>query len=281
MKINLPKDKHIGILLEPRSGSHAFRNYVSSCLDYIDLVEMFNPIHRPMNLSIDKDKKILGCSLNSLEMANSEPKFKENLDESYLSQWADKYLIALNDMASIDYYAIFSIVIRNELHQYPEIIKRIKNNPNIYFIRLNRIDMLYGTLSMAISKYTKIWHNVEQKHTFSRVNMEKINLPLDGIENNLKLYVKTEKVIREIFGEVPVIYYEHWQNNIRNLNKIVNVPNKLVSLDYEKFAGNYKDLILNIDEIEDYYREFVNENSEYFQDDHVRNVLSNSKNEFH
>jgi hypothetical protein len=281
MKINLPKDKHIAIILEPRSGSSVFRNYISSSLGHIDLKEMMNPLHPQTHMSIDKNTKTVSAFMNSYAFDNI-PIYNTEFDEIVLDDWANKNLTMLNDMASIERFAIFSLMIKNILCDYPDIIKKIKNNANMHFIRLKRMDVLYGIISIEICGYTNIWHNKNQEHTFSRVNIKnKFNLPLDWIKFHLDMYIKCEGLIREIFGNVPVLYYEQWQNNIRNLNKIIDLPNKLVSVEYQKFVGNYKDLISNIDEIEDYYKEFVNNHSEYFQDEHVKNVLSNSINEFY
>jgi hypothetical protein len=42
------------------------------------------------------------------------------------------------------------------------------------------------------------------------------------------------------------------------------IPKQLVSFPVNKFSGNYKDLVTNIDEIEEFYEDFVNEHKEYF-----------------
>jgi hypothetical protein len=277
MKINLPKNKHIAVILEPRSGSHAFRNYISSSLDILNLGEFLNPINPQQAVTIDKNKK---TALTFKDVFRRDSDF--DFDNIKINNWVDKSLTILNDVASVEHYAIFSLLIKNVLCCYPDVIRKIKNNPNIDFIRLKRIDVLYGIVSIEICKYTEIWHNIDQRDTFSRVNMKnKLNIPIDEIKFHLEMYIKCENLIKEIFGNVPVIYYEQWQNNIRNLNKIITLPNKLISIELTKFAGDYRDLISNINEIEDYYREFVKEHSEYFHHDHVNTILSQSINELY
>jgi len=277
MKINLPKNKHIAVILEPRSGSHAFRNYISSSLDILNLGEFLNPINPQQTVVVDKNKK---TALTFKDVFRRDSVF--DFDNIKINNWADKSLTILNDVASVDHYAIFSLLIKNVLSCYPDVIRKIKNNSNIDFIRLKRIDVLYGIVYIEICKYTEIWHNIDQRDTFSRVNIKnKINIPIDEIKFHLEMYIKCENLIKEIFGNVPVIYYEQWQNNIRNLNKIITLPNKLISIEFSKFAGDYRDLISNINEIEDYYREFVKEHSEYFHDAHVNTILSQSINELY
>jgi hypothetical protein len=277
MKINLPKNKHIAVILEPRSGSHAFRNYISSSLDILNLGEFLNPINPQQAVTVDKNKK---TALTFKDVFRRDSDF--DFDNIKINNWVDKSLTILNDVASVEHYAIFSLLIKNVLCCYPDVIRKIKNNSNIDFIRLKRIDVLYGIVSIEICKYTEIWHNIDQRDTFSRVNMKnKLNIPIDEIKFHLEMYIKCENLIKEIFGNVPVIYYEQWQNNIRNLNKIITLPNKLISIEFTKFVGDYRDLISNINEIEDYYREFVKEHSEYFHDDHVNTILSQSINELY
>lgn len=270
LEFELPRDKHIGIILDPRSGSHAFRNYVSSSLDILNMGEFLNPIIHSVNLVIDKDKK----SVYTITDQRYGRPLNKSFDKILINKWINEKVKILDDMSEINQFGIFSIVIKNTLSYFPDVVETIKKNPNIFFIRLKRKDILYSMISIELSNYTEIWHNIDHKNTFSRENIkDKIYIPIDVINGHLEMYIKCECLIEEIFGEVPVVYYEYWKNNIRNLNKILNLPNKLVSVDYQKFAGNYRNLISNITEIEDYYQEFVDKHSEYFQDHRYQTPL--------
>jgi len=262
IKIELPKNKHIGLIFDPRSGSHAFRNYISSTLTISNLSEFLNPQVNPLHISVDKNKKVIyQYFTNDVE---KNPKY-ELFNNTNINHWANEKFNLLDDMTHLDIFGIFGIMIRNTLSSYPEIIKKIKERSDIYFIRSKRADVLYSIISIEISKHTTIWHNTDDKNTFSRVNIkDKFDIPVNTIKKHLEMYIKCENLIEEIFDEMPVIYYEQWQNNIRNLNKILTLPNKLVSIGYQKFSGNYKNLISNIDDIENYYEKFVNEHPEYF-----------------
>ena len=260
-KINIPKDKHLGIIIDPRSGSHAFRDYISSALSIPNLSEFLNPIVYQPCFFIDKNKKTIHRLPND---KNGEQRFKI-FNESVIKQWADERLDELSNITDIDQYGVFSILIKDVLSYYPEIVEKIKQRPDIYFIRLKRADVLYAIISIELSRYTNIWHNKNQNHTFSRENIkDKIEIPLDTIIDHLTSLIDAEKIIEKIFKGIPVIYYEQWQNNIRNINKILNLPNKIVSVNFHKFTGNYKNLISNIDEIEKYYEQFVNEHPQHF-----------------
>ena len=171
----------------------------------------------------------------------------------------------LTEMSEISKFAIFSIFVKDVLRYYPNTVRQIKQRSDIFFVRLKRADVLYSIISIELSKHTNIWHNIDNTNTFSRENLkEKIEIPLNNMQTHLERYVNAEILIKDIFEGVPTIYYEQWQNNLSKLNTILNLPNKLISVIHQKFTGNYKNLISNITEIEDYYEEFVNNHSEYF-----------------
>lgn len=261
VKIYLPKDKHIGILIDPRSGSHALRDYVSTSLNILNLGEFLNPQVHQAQLKIDKNKKEIFRLRNEID---GKPRFEE-FTKSFIDNWITERFTSLTEMLDINEFAIFSIFVKDVLSHYPNTVKQIKQRPDIFFIRLKRADVLYSIISIEISKHTNIWHNVDHTNTFSRENLkEKIKISLDDIKTHLERHINAETLVKDIFEEIPVIYYEQWQNNIRNLNNILNLPNKFTSIHYQKFVGNYKNLVSNIIEIEDYYREFVNKHSEHF-----------------
>jgi hypothetical protein len=261
MKIILPNNKHIGIIMEPRSGSHALREYVISALEIFNLGEFLNPYIHTARLVIDKNKRIVHRLSDKKDgTSNYDITDKETLD-----QWIEQKFSELDDMTSINEFGMFSIIIRNLLVHYPEIVKRIQQRPDMYFIRLKRADVLYSIISLEICKHTNIWHNKDQVNTFSREQIKnKIEIPLNVINDHLEMYIKCEQLVEEIFGTVPEIYYEQWQNRLSNISKIIQLPNRIIPVGYQKFVGNYKNLISNIDEIEDHYERFVNENYTYF-----------------
>jgi hypothetical protein len=262
LKINLPNDKHIGLIFDPRSGSHIFRNYISELLNILDLNEFLNPLVHPIKVSVDKIEKKVFYSIDH----KSGKKFNfETFNEITINKWANDRIDVINDMTEIGLFSMFGILLKNTLSSYPDIVKKIKQRPDIYFIRLKRADVLYSILSIEISRYTTIWHNIDNVNVHSRKQIkDKIEIPIDVINNHLKMYTDCEDLIKKIFDEMPIIYYEQWQNNIHNLNKILKIPNKIISIDFQKFEGNYKDLISNIDEIENHYAEFVNDHPKYF-----------------
>jgi len=261
VKIYLPNNKHIGVLLDPRSGSHALRDYVSTSLNILNLGEFLNPQVYQAQLKIDKNKKEVFRFRNDID---GKPRFEE-FNRFLIDSWITERFDSLTDMSDINKFSIFSIFVKDSLSYYPDIVKKIKQRPDIFFIRLKRADVLYSIISIEMSKYTNIWHNINHDNTFSRKNLkEKIEISLDDINTHLVRYVNAEVLIKNIFEEIPVIYYEQWQNNIRNLNNILNLPNKLTSVHYQKFVGNYKNLVSNIIEIEDFYDEFVNDHPEHF-----------------
>ena len=81
----------------------------------------------------------------------------------------------------------------------------------------------------------------------------------------IRMYLENDKDIDKYFSDIPTIYYEQFQNNVNNLrNLFEGIPKKIVSNPYTKLGINYKEYVENIDEIEDYYEQFVNDNKEYF-----------------
>jgi len=263
-KIKILRDKHTGIIFDPRSGSHVLREFFSSVTDNTNGGELFNP-----SLSIDEN------FINHLDHVHSSMKGKRSFsylgitksddmtDFAACDQDDNENLETLKVEAGFSNYFVFSINSIPYGTRRENLFKKFINSDNIQYIRLKRADLLSSFLSIHFARTNKIWHRTDPNEIIHVPEL--IKIPMDYIEERLRLHLETDKDIDKYFPDIPTIYYEQFQNNIHNLrNLFEGIPNKIVSNPYIKLGINYKTHVENIDEIEDYYEQFVNDNKEYF-----------------
>lgn len=255
--MHINPDKHIGILFHPRSGSHVLRHYLGSITNSLNLGELFNPGVIQHGIEINIAEKF-AASITSENTGT-----RTLLSDIDIIKQVDDNLSLLRLLYSINRTAVFGISPRSYNNSYPEFMQKICNQDNIQYLQLRRADLLYSVISTILSAESEDWHNMSRKRQVR--NSERHVFDLIRIENSLLMYIKEEKEIKEHFGEVPTIYYEQFQFNIGGLrNLFTGIPKNIVSIPFDKFAGNHKDLVENLDEVEDLYEQFVNEYKEYF-----------------
>jgi hypothetical protein len=257
VKINLSKDKHIGIIFHPRSGSHVLRHYLNSVLGGLNLGELFNPgvLHHVVNF--DKDNRFATASLSDKDGTRVELSDEDTTKQVY------EYFKLLDDLDAINTKAVFGVSPRSYMGTHPKIVSEISIKDNIQFIQLCRADVLYAIISIMISAESGEWHNLSRMQKDR--NVKKKIFDVRHVKQMLELYVEEQNEINTHFPNVPTLYYEQFQFNVANLNKLFSgIPSKLVSIPYGKFTGNHKDLVENLSEVEDIYEQFVNDNKEFF-----------------
>jgi hypothetical protein len=231
--------------------------------------ELFNPMH-PMqngnedypnsflatnNLLVKGNRKFIHSGLgddNLLNIKTSEQSDIENIETLTLE-------------ASLSNYFVFTIHSTGyKPTEYREnLLKKLSNSNNIQFFKLKRADVLWTFLSMWFARISKIWHHSYENIKFHKP--ESLNIPLAFITILLQEDLQNDKDMDKYFPDIPTIYYEQFQNNVNNLRNLFDgIPKKIVSNPYAKFGINYKEYVENIDEIEDYYEQFVNDNKEYY-----------------
>lgn len=258
MTVNLVPNKHIGIIFQPRSGSTVLRSFLKESTTNYDAGELFNHEVKTTEIFI----------------INNEPQFihhgknlQGGLPPNMLYERSEKYLTYLSELTSIDRYLTFGIYLQSFMDHYPELIAQLSMRRDVQYFQLERADLLYSIISVSVSSLTKQFHNNITKNNSRMVkrDLPKFFVPVEEVERGCRRYIDKQKLIKKHFNQLPTLYYEQFQLRPANLmNLFRGIPKRLVSLSVNKFIGNYKDSVLNLDEIEDFYEQFVNDHIEFF-----------------
>jgi hypothetical protein len=259
-KVNIEPNKHIAFIFQPRSGSTVLRNYLCELLGYNNAGELLNHYINTVDIEI-KNNKIV-------KWLHSDVKTPPGIDMSNddLTLRTYKNLNTLTQLSEIKEYSIFTVLVHSFYERGPNILTKLKDRTDIQFIRQERADVLYSILSVFMSMDTKDFHN-QDPTSIKKRKLKRGKLNINAILDYLNTYVEERKLINEYFPDIPVIYYEQFQMAPAKMMDMFNgIPKKIISLGTSKFSENYKDkeIITNIDEIEDLYEQFVNEHIEYF-----------------
>lgn len=262
LKTYVEDNKHIGLLFQPRSGSHVVRHYLSTVTNKFNLGELFNPKsdsgNRRIVTSLENEEEYLHVERDPKYIINSENRIADVKDNINILHAAE----------SKNRLGVCGITVGNYIDILPEVSVMLKST-KMQFIRLERADVLSSILSIHIAVISGQYHKTED-NTPNLLKLEsdsqfKLKFDLDSFRDNLVHYATCYKAIPNYFGDVPTIYYEQFQNNIHNLrNMFEGIPKQIVSNPYSKLGKNYKEFIVNIDDVEDVYEQFVNENKECF-----------------
>ena len=267
MAIQLVPNKHIGIIFQPRSGSTLLRHYLKYLLNYVDTGEMFN-------LLVEEAK--LEFKGNNVRLVNGGELKQIKTDEQSNKVRALEHLNTLDKLTSINKYCIFGIYTQSYQDYFPELSNILFSRSDIQFFKLDRADFLYSLISAWISKITGKFHSITklEKATLKERTIEPFIYPIEELEWQLINYIKSIDHIDFHFPNLKTIYYEEFQMKPSNImNLFTGVPKKILSLTMNKFVGDYKEKVLNLEEIETYYENFVNLYPKYFPQYH--NKLSN------
>lgn len=274
--MNLPTiepNKHIGILFQPRSGSNVVRPYLSTVTDRKDLSELFNPVGQVAEPGALNYQLLGGGKITrSLKFSDGAPILPEDIIRVALPD-AIANLGMLREQTELKNPTVFGIHSHAYLEDVPAFFKLLLEAKNIQYFRLERADVLYSILSLIIARETGHWHNMARPtdnvpvHTFTPVQdlPESFNIPIPELQQRLTRYVTVSREIEEYFGDLPTIYYEQFQFSVANLRNLFNgIPKKIVSIPVTKTGTDYKLIVSNLNEVEDFYEQFVNEHKEYF-----------------
>ena len=259
-KVTIESNKHIAFIIQPRSGSTVLRNYLSQLLNYNSAGELLNHNVNTVDIEIKNNKIVKWIHPDP----NIRPSEDMTIDDLTLRSYNN--LNTLTQLTEIKKYCIFTVLVRSFRERGPDILTKLKERNDIQFIRQERADVLYSILSSFMSMLTDDWHNNDPT-TIKKRELKRGKLNIDGIMYHLNRYVEERKLIKEYFPDIPVIYYEQFQMSpVKMIDMFNGIPKKLLSLSTSKFSDNYKDkeIITNIDEIEDLYETFVNDHIEYF-----------------
>jgi hypothetical protein len=251
-------NRHIGLLFNARTGSSVLRNYLRQVLKYTDLAEMFNHYVKRVQIDLSGEPKFIF----DFEDTRSYDSQETNIEISKVC------LEKLSQMTEIKKFGVFGVLFESWWCHFPELAEQLSSRDDMQFIDLRRGDVLYGLLSTYISLLTNKFHNdfgIGEKVVIKKRNVEPFIYPLDTLEMGLWHYRNHCEIVEKYFPNTPVLYYEQFQKTPANLMHLFSgIPKKICSVNVTKFEGNYKDLVLNLKEVEDFYAQFVSENPTCF-----------------
>ena len=262
-KIPILRDKHTGIIFDPRSGSHVLREFFSAVNNTINVGELFNPARFINESDIIHNEYIKSSMKGNRNFKHLGIINPDILDLDTCEQDDNENIETLKVEAEFSNYSVCSINSVPYYNRRENLFKKLVNSNVIQCIRLKRADLLSSILSIYFARTNKIWHKIDPNQIINAP--ETLKIPMDYIVERLKRNLENDKDIDKYFPDIPTIYYEQFQNNVHNLrNLFEGIPKKIVSNPFIKLGINYKNHVENIDEIEDYYEQFVNDNKEYF-----------------
>ena len=253
--VELKANNHVGILFQPRSGSHVVRSFLSDMANLLNIGEFLNSsiVHLKFDIE-DGDLKFMDTPNRGNWVPDLSPAEKKIILNNNLN--------ILQKMSDNNKYSVFGMPIGYHMEFYPDLSKILASRQDIQWVYLLRADVLYSMISAAVSYETDIWHNNSSRPIIRQI--DPFPILVDKLEEELNRYIKAMQDIDQKF-KVDVLYYEEFQFNVNILrNRFTGFPKRIASIHYSKFQGNHKDFISNIDEIEDFYEQFVNEHKEYF-----------------
>ncbi len=257
-KIEIAPNKHLGIIFQPRSGSHVLRQYLSELTNRLDLGEWYN-------VYIDQQSDKLNITDNTAYFNNNYSiisRFPESgiEEKSRLISNIEK----MRNLYDIQRYGVATIQTSGFVeNEWGEMLELIAQEKNTQYIFLDRADVLYSIISLRLSTHKTEFHNPSDVAKVR--NYEPLQLPVKILNKSLETYIRNKDIVHKYFGDIPIIYYEQYQHRVSNiLNLFTGIPKRMIGVGMNKWQGNHKEMISNIDEVEDYYEEFVNKHPEYF-----------------
>ena len=252
--ITILPDKHIGIFFQPRSGSSLLRGFLSDITNRVNLSEWFNH-------TIDTVKvNATPTGFTTLRLAEN----KTTLSDEQLCQRSRDHIALLTPLSDNKIYTVFNILPRSYSDTFPELTALLAEQTSVQFIRVDRADLLYAFLSVYVARLSDTWHRIAGLPSKERKDVKfKINTTV--LLADLTSYIEERDIIAKNFNNMPTVYYEQFQSSPGFLHTLFDgIPHQLISIPLLKSYVRYKDLVLNLNEVEHVYEKFVNEHKEYF-----------------
>lgn len=254
--VHLSPTKNIGVVFQPRSGSHVLVDYLATALGFNNLAEIFNASLTPT------------ITDNVVEFVNGGEPFLDKSDHNRLNTDMLARLDFVRKLHKTE-HSVFKIFLESYIDVSPNLSNDICQLENTQFIRLERANVLEAMMSRHIAIKSGVWHHkISDGMSVSRVfanNMPTVTFPPALLVKYLNTYIASQIHAQQYFGNAQIIYYEQFQQNAGILRNIfTGIPKKFASIPYTKLPGNSVDLISNVDEIADIYAQFVTDHSEFF-----------------
>lgn len=251
--IQIDRQKHLALLFRARSGSTVFRSFMSQVLNFKDCSEIFNHgLPERLHLKITDDNDI---SIEKLDTVSIDIRLSKEYQEKQF-EISKQNLDVLSYMTDHGIQGIFGVYHQSYYNYNPELTQMILDRPDVQPLILLRADVLYGIISECVCRETDQYHNTSANSVTRSVNPFAIKL--DDLKIHLEYYVNFYKDIQRANPDIPVVYYEQFrQTPVKLLNIFSGLPKKLCSVSTNKWEGDYRKHVTNMDQVENLYREFV------------------------
>lgn len=283
-------DKNIGIIFQARSGSTVLQYYLSVVTRRVNMGELFNLVHpigpqaSPAIDPADFDNDDWKVHIPPKETDRNDNNGKKLFESMEGMLKINKRIQIIQNLNKLNKQVIFKILLKSYLNMDisavksrfnpplasdtfsdPTISERLKQETNTQFINLARADYFQALLSYFIAVRTDLWHLLSDRSASRPTLDKKLVYPIRLFNAFLNDHIIETDHMKQYFPNIQTIYYEQFQYNIANLrNLFTGIPKQIISIPTVRFIGDHRDSFENIDEIEDIYKQFVNEHKEYF-----------------
>lgn len=236
MNISIDKNKHIGILSYPRTGSTILQDFLCQAFHKINLFEMMH-LHGLHNFEYEDTLKI---STKTEKLYIPETEFNKRID----------ILKSLTKDNVFGVFKIFDVYIK----EFSSLTKKLISD-DIQIIRLERKNKLNALLSMYLCRHTKTWRITsenEYKNLKNHLLNNFITIDINLLTRDLNFMVEANEYKNRNFKNVPIIYFEDFEddpsisfNKIFKTNVNFNTSSKRHTLNSIQYMKNTEE-ILNV-----------------------------------
>jgi hypothetical protein len=254
MPIHIEPNKHICIFFHPRSGSTALRLHLTEVIPGLQNLQEFFNLYVKYKFEFQNNKFV--------QIGDTESVVTRPIAEK--KQMIKNRLNHLDRCTQNGLYSVFTAYVQSYMRHTPELTKQLMAREDVQYFYLQRADLLTGVLSLEAANRINIFHNYG--NTRQRT-IKPFQVSMSRIKGILDLYVQTQQELEAADPSIRKIYYEEFQTDPNNMNLLFSgIATRENDISIRRFEDqiNYKNYIINIDEVEDYYRNFVFDNIRYF-----------------
>lgn len=252
--IPIELNKHICIFFQPRSGSTALRSHLTEVIPGLQNLQEFFNLFIKYKFEFKEGKFV--------QIGQTESILKRSVSD--LKQMIENRLSHLDKCTAKGLHSVFTAYIQSYFRYSPELTKRLMNRSDVQYFYIQRADLLTGILSMETAGQIKIYHNYGNK---VERNIKPFNISMVRFKNLLNLYLQSQQELETADTNIRRIYYEEFQDDPNNMNLLfTGIAKRQHDIQVRKFEDqvDYRKNITNINELEDYYYNFVSDNIRYF-----------------
>lgn len=242
MTILIDRNKHIGILSYPRTGSTILQDFLCQAFHKINLFEMMH-LH---DIHSFEYKDHLKISLKTEKIYTPEIEFNKRIE----------ILKSLTKDKIFGVFKIFDVYIK----EFSGLTKKLISD-DIQIIRLERRNKLNALISTYLCRHTKIWRvtsEFENENVKNHLLNNFITVNINLLIRDLNFMIKVNEYKNRKFKNVPIIYFEDFEDNPSNsFNKMFGTNIDFITPS-KRHTLNSIQYIKNSEEVLNVYNKFKN-----------------------